>query len=145
MKASRAGAANPPAERGNDMTTEEAKALIAKDFIEGFTEWLKDEREMSEDEYGRKYGFGKGMHRHDDSYKSFTIFLDDIYCGRYIQGWNKVGYESRVIYALHKEGFLSYKLYTNWDARMRHREDFYYINRKTAKTIHNQYKAGKIR
>lgn len=125
------------------MTTAEAKAMIAKEFIEGFTQWLKDEKEMPESEYGRKYGWGKAKQPHDDSYKSFTVYVDYMFTGRYIQGWNKAGYESRVIYDLHKEGYLSYKYYSNWQARARKQEDFYYINRKTAKAIHNQYKATK--
>lgn len=125
------------------MTTEEAKAMIAKEFIDGFTQWLKDEKEMPEDEYGRKYGWGKAKQLHDDSYKSFTVYVDYMFGGRYIQGWNKAGYESRVIYDLHKEGYLSYKAYYNSYALAHKQTEWYYINRKTAKTIHNQYKEAR--
>ena len=122
------------------MTTQEARQKITKEIIDGYREWLKHEKEMSEYEYGRKYGWGKSAEPHADCYKSFTVYIDYIFGGRFLPGWVKQGYESHSIWQLKDEGFLSYKLYSNWDARMRGKADWFYINRKTAKAIYNETK-----
>ena len=120
------------------MTTQEARQTIAREFIEGYYEWLKDEQEMTKYEYGRKYGWGKAAEPHNDSYKSFTVYIDYMFGGRFLPGWVRQGYDSKVIWGLKDEGFLSYKFYSNSDARMRNQMDWFYINRKTAKAIYNE-------
>lgn len=120
------------------MTAQEARQAITREFINGFHEWLKDEKEMPDSEYGRKYGWGKGTVLHTDNYKSFTVYIDNFFGGRYLPGWVRQGYDREVIWELQREGFLSYKSYTNWDARMRGLTDWFYINRRTAWAIYNK-------
>ena len=125
------------------MTTQEAKERITQEFIDGFVEWLKDEAEMSDFDYGRKYGWGKGAVRHTDNFDGFKVYMDYFFTGRYLPGWVRQGYEEEAIWGLYHEGFLSYKNYSNWDARMRNQTQWFYIGRKTARAIFNTYKATK--
>lgn len=120
------------------MTMEEAKAKIKAEFMDGFYEWLKDEREMSEDTYGRKYGYGKGEVLHDDSWESLKVYREYFFGGRYLPGWERAGYTREVIRQLKGDGFLSYKEYSNWNARMRGKTDWYFISLKTAKAIYKE-------
>ena len=122
------------------MTAAEAKAMISRELMEGYQEWLRDEKEMSDDEYGCKYGWGKGVELHRDNFKSLTVYMNYFFGGRYLPGWVRQGYTRDVIYQLYQEGFLSYKLYSSYDARMRGKTDFYYIPQRTAREI---YKAAK--
>lgn len=122
------------------MTTQDARKAIAEELIEGYYEWLNDEREMPESDYGRKYGWCKSVEHHADCYKSFTVYIDYFFGGRYLPGWVRQGYDSHVIWQLKDEGFLSYKLYSNWDARMRGKTDWFYFNRKTAKAVYTEMK-----
>lgn len=125
------------------MTTAEAKEMIKKEFIEAYYEWLKDEREMPNDDYGRKYGYLKGDNSpHKDNFESVKVFLDYFFSGRYIQGWVRAGYDRETIWALKNEGFLSYKFYGSYQARIRGKSDFYYINQKTARAIYKEAKTA---
>ena len=124
------------------MTTAETKEMIKKELMEGFCEWLRDEREMPDDEYGRKYGWGKAPEPHEDSFKALTVYMDYFFGGRFLPGWIKAGYDRETIWALKEEGFLAYKSYTNWDARMRGQTDWFYITRKVAREIYKESKAA---
>lgn len=116
------------------MTTEEAKVLIKTEYIESFRQWLDDEKNLGDWEYGRKYGYGKGE-PHKDNIKGIAVFQKYIFSGRFIQGWVKQGFETKVIWELKKEGFLSYDFYGSSAARARGEQDFYYISQNTAKAI----------
>lgn len=124
------------------MTTAEAKAMIKKEFMDGFFEWLKDEAEMPDREYSRKYGYGKGEKVHKDNLAGVKTYQKYFFQGRYRNGWIKAGYDMAAIYALHDEGFLSYEYYSNWQARQLGRTEFFYISQKTAAAIYKEYKAG---
>lgn len=122
------------------MTLEEAKAKIGQELISGFREWLNDLETLPEDEYGRKYGWGKGAVKQTDSYKSLKVYMEYFFTGRYLHGWVNAGYEKETIYELNREGFLSYQNYSNWKARQTGRTEWYYIPQRTAKEI---YKASR--
>lgn len=121
------------------MTLEEAKVRISEEFMTAYMEWLMDEKMLPDDEYGRKYGWGKGKESHKDSLKSAKVFQQYFFAGRYLPGWVKAGYPSDVIWKLHDEGFLSYKLYSNWEARHTGRSDWFFIPQRTVKQIYDNF------
>ena len=122
------------------MTKEEAKERIGQELISGFREWLADRDNLTEDEYGRKYGWGKGENKQSDSLKSLKVYMEYFFTGRYLPGWIRQGYTSEVIWELYHEGFLSYTLYSSYNARMRGKTDWFYIPQRTAREI---YKASR--
>ena len=124
------------------MTTAEAKVRIMKEFMDGFYEWLRDEAEMPANEYGRKYGWGKGEKLHKDNLAGIKTYQKYFAQGRYRNEWIRAGYDIAAINDLHEEGFLSYTYYSNWQARQQGRTDFYYISQKTAVAIYKEYKAA---
>lgn len=125
------------------MTSAEAKEMIKKEFIETYHEWLKDEREMPDDDYGRKYGWLKSPDGpHKDNFESVKVFMEYVFCGRYLPGWERAGFDKEVIWSLNKEGFLSYKWYQSYQARIRGKSDFYYISQKTARVIYKESKVA---
>lgn len=123
-----------------DMKDAEAKERIAKEFIEGFYQWLEDEKTMPDREYAKKYGWGKGEEHPKDNFNGVKVYLEYIFNGRWIQNWEKAGYDKYVICRLQHEGFLSRKEYTNWKSRQLGETDFYYIPQKTAREIYKTYK-----
>lgn len=127
------------------MEIREAKLQIAKEFIEKYLDWLNDYNspEMSEGEYARKYGWGKGAAEMKDLQKSMLWFHGHIFSGKYVWGWKKEnGFELRTLVELHREAFLSYDYCTSHKARMMGKTDFYYINQNKAKEIYRAYKNG---
>ena len=124
------------------MTTAEAKEMIKKELMDGFHEWLRDEQEMPDFEYGKKYGWGKGAVAHKDNFKSLNVYMEYQFGGRYLPGWVKAGYDKETIWALYHEGFLSYKNYSNWNARARGMTDWFFITQKVAREIYREYKAA---
>lgn len=121
-------------------TIEEAREAIKQEFMEGFYEWLKDEREMSEDDYGRKYGYGKGTTVHEDNWESVKVYREYFFGGRYLPAWERAGYSREAIWQLKQDGFLSYKEYSNWNARARGKTDWFFISLKTARQIYKECK-----
>ena len=125
------------------MTTAEAKEMIKKEFMESYREWLRDEQEMPDDEYCRKYGWGKSPNGpHKDCFDSVKVFMEYFFSGRYLPGWVKAGYDKETIWALHREGFLAYKNYSSWNARMRGQEEWFFITQKVARAIYKEAKAA---
>lgn len=126
------------------MTFTEAKMSIAKEFIGKYVEWLNDHNnpEMSDSEYGRKYGWGKFDSEMKDTQKSVLWFQGHVFSGRYIWGWKEVGIETAMVHALHRDGFLSYDYCTSSRARALGKTDFYYISQSKAKEIYKAYKNG---
>ena len=122
------------------MTTAEAREAIKKELIEGFREWLRDEAEMPDDEYSRKYGWGKGKELHKDNFESLKVYMEYFFAGRYLPGWVRAGYSKEIIYELHQEGFLSYKWYQSYQARIRGKSDWYFISQKVARAIYKESK-----
>ena len=124
------------------MTTAEAKEAIKKEFMDGFYEWLKDEAELPEEEYGRKYGWGKGTIQHEDNFNSVKVYMEYVFAGRYLPGWERAGYSRECIWELHHEGFLSHKWFQSYQARIRGKSDFFYISQKVARAIYKERKAA---
>lgn len=126
------------------MTLASAKMTIAEDFITKYIEWLNDHNnpEMSDREYGKKYGWGKHDSEMKDTQKSMLWFQSHVFRGRYIWAWKEVGIDKETVYELHRIGFLSYDYCTSYKARMLGKTDFYYINQNKAKEIYKAYKKG---
>lgn len=126
------------------MTINEAKMQIAKEFISKYTEWLDDynNREMTDRDYGWKYGWCRGDKAMKDTQKSMLWFQSHIYSGRYLRGWKEAGIDPSVVYELHRAGFFSYDYCSSHQARMLGKTDFYYINQNKAKEIYKAYKNG---
>ena len=124
------------------MTAAEAKERICREFLDTYREWFSDRLDLTDMEYGRKYGWQKSerLMSLKDNLQAVTFFQQYIFTGRWLPAWEKAGYDRRVIWELSNEGFLSYKYYSNWQARHTGRTDFYYLSQKTAKEI---YKAAK--
>lgn len=117
------------------MTLPEAKEKISRELMEGFHDYLRDWDDLPNDEYGRKYGWGKGTVRPKDTFESLKSYMDLIFGGRWLPGWVKAGYPREVIIELHHEKWLSYQEYSNWRARHTGHTDWYYIPQRTAREI----------
>ena len=126
------------------MTSAEAKARIKEEFMTIYYEWLNDRNELSEKDYGMKYGWQKSdkLMNLKDNLTAVTFFQKYIFTGRWLPAWEKMGYERKAIWELNREGFLSYQMYSNWTARHTGRTDFFFISQKTAKEI---YKEAKVK
>ena len=127
------------------MENREIKMLIAKEFIDRYLEWLNDynSHEMTEREYARKYGWGKGAAEMKDLQKSMLWFHGHIFSGKSISDWKKENcIELRTLVELHRGGFLSYDYCSSWKARQLGKTAFYYINQNKAKEIYKAYKNG---
>ena len=108
--------------------------------MERFYEWLKDEAEMPEKEYGRKYGYGKSEIPHKDNLKGLTVFTKYFGFAGYGKDLKKAGYEMNEIWQLKQEGFLSYTFYSNYTARSLKEQDWYYISQRVAREIYKETK-----
>ena len=127
------------------MEIREIKVKIAKEFIDKYLEWLSDHNnpEMTDRDYGRKYGWGKFASEMKDTQKSMLWFQSHVFSGRYISGWKKdYGIELRTLVELHGAGFLSYDYCSSSRARVLGKTDFYYISQNKAKEIYKAYKNG---
>lgn len=123
------------------MTTTEARAQISEEFMSMFHGWLQDYAEMPDLDYGRKYGWQKNPEvEAKDNIKSLVRFQKYIFAGRWLPEWEKKGYDRKTIWDLNRDGFLSYQMYSNWNARASGKTDFYYISQKTAKEIYKESK-----
>lgn len=129
------------------MTLDEARVKIEREFIDGYYEFLEDVNTWDPEDpngFGKKYGFVgnerfKELHG-KDTQKNLLWYQGHVFTGRYLPAWEKIGYDRRFIYDLHRSGFLSYQYYSNWMARATGQTDFYYINQAIAKTIYKKYK-----
>lgn len=126
------------------MDIQEAKMQIAKEFISKYTEWFADHNntEMSDREYGRKYGWGKSAEPVKDTQKTMLWFHGHIFNGKYIDQWRDDGINP---VELHRAGFLSFDYCTSYKARCLGKTHFYYINQDKAKEIYKAYKSGFFR
>lgn len=129
----------------------EAKAQISKELIDRFYEFIEDVKTMDvthPGEFGKKYGIllrdeSVRVKRSKDTQTNLLWFQSNIFCGRWSQAWEKAGYDRRVIWELHRSGFLSLNEYYNSMARATGRTCFYYINQANAKIIYKAYKEAK--
>ena len=123
------------------MNIKEAKLKIASEFIAKYTEWLNDHNnaDMSDGEYGRKYGWGRSAEPVKDTQKSMLWFHGHVFSGKYLRQWKEEGINP---FDLHKAGFLSYDYCSSWKARQLGKTDFFYINQNKAKEIYKAYKNG---
>ena len=122
------------------MTTTEAKEKISLELMDSFREWLRDWDDMTDAEFGTKYNFGKGKVKTKYNFEGLKHFMDYEFGGRWLQHWVKEGYPREVIWALHREAWLSLQEYSNWNARATGRTAFYYISQRIAREIWKQYK-----
>lgn len=118
----------------------EAKAKIEQEFISLYYEWRKDIADMSEHDFGWKYGFGKPKKEIKDNLSGVVCFQKYGFQGRWIQGWERAGYDRFTIWELVKKGFLSCKEYSNWQARASRCTEWVFISQATAKQIYKQAK-----
>ena len=126
------------------MEIKEAKLKIASEFIAKYLEWLNDHNnpEMSDRDYGQKYGWGKHAEPMKDTQKSMLWFQTHIFSGKYLHQWKQDGINP---FELYRAGFLSYDCCTSHKARMLGKTDFFYINQNKAKEIYKAYKSGFFR
>ena len=121
------------------MTTMEAKERISLELMDSFREWLRDWDEMEKYEFMRKYYYGKGQNKPKYNFEWLKHFMNYEFCGRWLPAWEKVGYPREIIWDLNREGWLSYKAYSNWNARATGRTSWYFISQRTAREIWKQY------
>lgn len=122
------------------MTAAEAKAKIKEEFISRFYEWLEDEQNLSEKEFGWKYGWIPKT-KHKDNLTGIVAFQKYGFAGRYLPAWEKEGYPKSVIWELVKEGFLSEDYSYSSRAIREGKTNFDFISQKTAKEILKEHKA----
>lgn len=131
------------------MTVEEAKVMIKEEFIRKYYEFLADVPNGTSYDFGRKYGImltENGVKKHiKDNLANLKWFQQNIFTGRWIQGWEKAGYEKSLIRALHNEGFLSYQGYYNHSARASGRTEWYFIPQRTATAIYKEFKKDGVK
>lgn len=98
---------------------ETEKERIAQEFIDRYYSWLAEHNgtELTDLEYGRKYGYGRHSEPFKDTQKTCMYFRTYIFSGRYIWAWEDAGYDKPTIYGLHRAGFLSYIHSTSYRAR----------------------------
>lgn len=123
------------------MDIKEAKLKIASEFISKYLEWMNDHNnaDLSDREYGRKYGWGRSEEPVKDTQKSMLWFQGHIFSGKYVKQWRADGIEP---FDLHRAGFLSYDYCSSWKARQLGKTDFFYINQNKAKEIYKAYRNG---
>ena len=117
------------------MTSAEAKDKIVKEFIDRYHRWLSDRTELSDHDYGWKYGYLKSerLLSLKDNQQAVIYFQKYIFCAyRTDDAWEKEGYDRRAIWQLHRDGFLSEDLSM--------RKVYRYISQATAKKIYKEYK-----
>ena len=121
------------------MTAAEAKERIKEEFIRRYYEWLDDEQNLSDHDYGWKYGWLKCETLHKDNQKSVLAFQKYIFSAyRSAVAWEKEGYTRQDIWQLAREGFLSEqerKEYGVW-------RTYYFISQRIAKEIYKEAKAA---
>lgn len=125
------------------MDIKEAKMQIAKEFISKYTEWIADHNnaEMSNRDYGWKYGYYKSAEPVKDTQKTMLWFLGHIFHGKYLYQWKADGIDP---FELYRAGFLSYDCCTSHKARILGKTDFFYIRQEKAKEIYKAYKTGSL-
>lgn len=132
------------------MTGLEAKKAISKEFMEKYYEFVEDVRTKPENDrdFAWKYGYVLTANIKDrfgkDNQTNLVFFQKYIFSGRWLPEWEKIGYAKEIIWQLHRDGFLSYQMYSNWNARASGKTNFYYISQKTAIEIYKDYKTARI-
>lgn len=123
------------------MEVKEAKRKIATEFVAKYIEWLTDHNnpELSDRDYGWKYGWGRATEPMKDTQKSMLWFHGHVFNGKYLNQWKAEGINP---FELHKDGFFSYDYCSSWKARQLGKTDFFYINQNKAKEIYRAYKNG---
>ena len=114
------------------MTIQDAKEAIKKEFIERYNQWLSDRTELSDQEYGKKYGWQKSerLMSLKDNLTAVAFFQKYIFCGKTVDGWERSGIDKKAIWALAgQDGWLSVN-----EGHYR-RPTYYYITQQRAKEI----------
>lgn len=123
------------------MTINEAKMAIASEFIGKYREFLVDLETLDAKEQGRKYGYSFNIEC-KDTQKTMLSFQKYVFSGRWLPAWVKAGFDKKMIWELHRIGFLAHDSSSNWQDRQLGHTDFYYINQAKAKEIYRAYKNG---
>ncbi len=120
------------------MTVTETKMMIKAEFIKTYYEWLKDLKEMSDKDYGFKYGWAKSQKEFKDNQQTMLTFTKYIFNAfRTDKQWEEAGYEKQIIWQLTREGFLS-ETSRKW-------KTFRYISQATAKQIYKEMKGMEVK
>lgn len=120
----------------------DTKTRIKQEFMDRYAQWLSDRFDLNDHDYGWKYGWQKSekLLNLKDNLQAVIFFQKYIFSGRYLPAWEKEGYDRKEIWRLSREGFLSNKEYSDWEARATGRTSFYYISQNTAKMIYKEMK-----
>lgn len=111
------------------MTQEEAKTRITSEFIARYDEWFADFKNLSDNEYAKKYGWYKSDKVKTSNQESYIYFQKYIFCGYgEFAKWLRDGYDRDVILGLLDEKFLSSKV-QKWTT-------YCFISQGTAKQIY---------
>lgn len=122
------------------MNNEEAKAKIMSEFMDRYYQWMEDRFDLDDNDYGRKYGWQKSekLMKLKDNLTAVTMFQKYIFSGKTESGWNKSGIDSRTVWSLACEGWLSRS-----EGHYR-RPTFYYISQQRAKEIYKHCEKPKL-
>lgn len=74
------------------------------------------------------------------SLRYITIWFDYVCGGTYDYRLKEAGITPEQIKDARDKGFLGYRYYSNWEARMRGNTNYYFITRKGIKELYKQYK-----
>lgn len=109
---------------------DEAREKIKAEFMARYNEWFADRINLSDHDYGWKYGWQKNekLMSLKDNLTAVAMFQKYIYP---VRDWEKMekelGVSRQIIWALSREGFLS--------EQQRKWKTAYFISQKTAKEI----------
>ena len=124
------------------MNAAETKERIISDFITRYYQWHQDLKDMPERDYGLKDMYCKPKEEMKDNMKALMYFHSHIFCGRWLQNWERDGYAWDDLFPLIKDGFLSHKNYWGRNARMTGHYNWIWINQKMAKEIYKERRAS---
>lgn len=117
------------------MTILEAKTKLTSEFIARYNEWFADLSNLSDTDYGKKYGWAKpekATKKNQASFLYFGKFIFSAY-GEFIE-WVNAGYDRELIFALNENGFLGCKT-KDW-------KKYFFISQAAIKQIYNDIKEG---
>ena len=130
----------------DEIEVKNARDRITTEFINGYYDFIHHEiKNGMTKEFGKKYGFilrdEETIKKHSkDTLKNLMWYQQTVFSGRWLQGWEKEGYNRSVIWKLHDEGFLSLNEYSNWNARATGCTLFFFISQKVAREIYKTHR-----
>lgn len=114
----------------------EAKCVIKREVMRRYSEWMDDRNELGDRDYGWKYGWQKSerLLKLKDGITAVVFFQKYIFSGATEAGWAKIGVDSRAVWALVAEGWLS-----RMEGHYK-RPTFYYLTQERVKEIYREAK-----